>query len=646
MAWALVWLPALAGAVTWCAGRHVPTARRGWVLGAGAVGVLLVTTVVAVVAASAGATGTYDLGAGLVLHADLTAPANVVAVLVPAVAAAVVTWAAAHEDVAGLPRLLGLLVAFVGAMELVVVGADLLSLLIGFELVGGLSWALIGHDWRTAAHPRAAAHAFNATRFGGLGLFVAAGAAVADTGSLAYADLVGVTDVRLQVLVAGVLLAAIAKSAQVPFAPWLFSAMAGPTSVSALLHSSTMVAAGAYALARLHPTLDRVAWFAPVVIGVGLVTAIAGGAVALLQAHAKKLLAASTSAQYGLMLVAIGAGYPAVAILHLVVHAAFKAQLFLSAGVAMEAVGSPLLGRMRLGGRLRTTALLSAVGSLALAAVPPLGGGWSKEAVVAAAGHAAPWLAVLVVAAGGLSAAYAARFHLLAYGPVPADEHGPRQLVGRPSRWEEASIAVLAGASVVLGALWLPPVHDLAARLVGGAIADGPAWELAASLTALVVGAYAVGAADRRGRLGHVGLQGTTAVWGDWLRLPDAIRRAVVDPSLRLAAASGRFDDRVVDGAVSAVAGAGRRTAGALAAAVEPVVDGAVMGVAGSGRGLARLGTVVAERGVDATVAAVAWLVDRAGADARRTHTGQVHHQFVAIVVGLGVIAVAAALGR
>src|SRR3546814_2179969 len=125
--------------------------------------------------------------------------------------------------------------------------------------------------------------------------------------------------------------------------------MAGPTSVSALRHAAAMVAAGAYLLARLHPMLGHAPAFAGAVIAVGLTTAVAGGLVALLQNHAKKLLAASTSAHFGLMFVAVGAGYPGVAVLHLVAHAGFKALLFLAAGVAGEHAGCYALDRDRLG---------------------------------------------------------------------------------------------------------------------------------------------------------------------------------------------------------------------------------------------------------------------------------------------------------
>ena len=134
-------------------------------------------------------------------------------------------------------------------------------------------------------------------------------------------------------LIAGLLLliAAMGKSAQVPLQDWLMRAMAGPTPVSALLHSATLVAAGAILLIRIAPMLPGGALL---VIGiVGGLTAVITGLIALAERDLKRLLAASTASQYGLMLVAIGAGAPIAALLHLIAHAAIKSALFLGAGV-------------------------------------------------------------------------------------------------------------------------------------------------------------------------------------------------------------------------------------------------------------------------------------------------------------------------
>ena len=325
------------------------------------------------------------------------------------------------------------------------------------------------------------------------------------------------------------MLAAVAKSAQLPFSPWLFSAMAGPTPASALLHSATMVAAGAYLLARLQPSLDHVAWFAPTTITFGLLTALAGGVVAAVQPHAKKLLAASTSAHYGLMFVAVGAGYPTVAIAHLVAHGALKALLFMSAGAAIDASDGEELATMRVGRLLPVVAGLTAVGALALAGVPPLGAAWTKEQIVAAAADTAPWLGALTVLAGALSAFYAARFQLLAYGRPAGTVPGP---VGRRSSVTvtsastvTAALIVLAAVSLALGVWWLPWGQQRLVATIGGALPAGSLGESVVALAAIGAAIAAAVALDHRGRLESPIGAGVGAALAEWFGLagrPDA----------------------------------------------------------------------------------------------------------------------------
>ena len=648
MVWLLALVPVLGAATLWItdAATHGRLSRR--TLGGGAVGTSVITAGLATWVAITGASASYRFGSGIDLVAGVDGPAGVMAVLVTVVTAVVLAYAAAHEPRDGLGRLLALLTAFAGAMELLVVAEDLLTLLVGWELVGAVSWALIGFEWRTAGKPAAAAHAFNATRFGDLGLFLAAGAAFAGAGSFAYADLGGLSGTGLHVLVAGVVLAAAAKSGQALFAPWLFSAMAGPTSVSALLHSSTMVAAGAYLLVRLHDVLGAASWFGPTVLVIGLATAVAGGAVAVLQAHAKRLLAASTSAQYGLMFVAVGAGYPLVALAHLVVHAVFKAHLFLSAGVAMEAAGTPRLGGMRLGRQLPATARWNLAAALSLAAVPPLGGAWSKEEIVAAAGHDAAWLAVGVIAAGGLSAAYATRFHLLAFGRLRGDEPAPRTIAARPTAVEQTAMAVLGTASLALGLLWLPAIHEPVTEVMPslGEWPAGPPWEIAASIFVALAGVYAVWTADRHQRLGSVGTAGGTLAAADWLGLPTAVERGIVRPALALAATAATFDDRVVDAGVRGVAALGRRLSQVLTVGDGAVVDAGVRGVAALGRWWSRMAAEFGERGVEGVVAGIAAGIGAVARDSRRFQTGQSHQYYVGITAGLALLVAVAILGR
>jgi NADH:ubiquinone oxidoreductase subunit 5 (subunit L)/multisubunit Na+/H+ antiporter MnhA subunit len=636
MLWLVPLVAILAAPLVALAGRG----SRRRLAAAGALA-LLATAALAVAAVTGPWTGTWRWSDDLLLRAALDPVASVVLVLVPLVAAPVVVYAAAHEERQGLARLVGVLVAFAGAMELLVVAADFVTLLIGWELVGACSWVLIAHEWEDRASAGAAAFAFNATRLGDLGLFVAAGAAYAGSGSFAFDALPRLEPGLLALVAGGVLLAAAAKSAQLPFSTWLFAAMRGPTSVSALLHAATMVAAGAYLLARLAPSLEPVGWFAPALVIVGLATALAGSVVAALQTHLKRLLAASTSAHYGLMFVAIGAGYPAAALAHLVAHALFKALLFLVGGVASTSAGTHDLHRLRLGRALPFCATAAWIGSLALAGVPPLGGGWSKEQVAAAAGHDGPLVALGVLIAGGLGAFYALRFQLLAYGRRESgddEERGPA-----PARLVQGAVGTLALGSVLLGVLWWPAAKHPVARWLDQPFASAPPGEILLSLLAVAIGAYAAVLAVRRP--GDVPGAAASAGPASWLGLPIAIDVLAQRPVLRLAAAAARADDRWLDRPLMTLAQGGRRAARTFARGDDGVVDRGVRATARAGERLAALGALFGERGFDGLPGGPATFVGGAGRDARRLQGGLAHRYYVITAAGLALLAVILYLG-
>lgn len=597
MLWLLPVIPMLSGALLLAARPSGRGLLAGW-----GCGTMALTCLVAALALAGGWTGTLAWSPPIVLHIGMEAQAGTVALLVPLVALPVLLYAALREARPGLARLVGLLAFFCGAMELLVVAEDLVTLLIGWELVGACSWALIAHRWREHGNVRSAANAFLVTRFGDLGLFVAAAALFAGAGTFGYAGLGELSPGRLELVAAGIVLSAAAKSGQLPFSFWLFRAMDGPTPVSALLHAATMVAAGAWLLLRLAPALSQVSWFGPAVMTIGLATAVAGGIVGLVQGHAKKLLAASTSAHFGLMFVAVGAGYPRVALAHLVVHAFFKAGLFLAAGTAGHAVGDYRLHRMRLGRAMPAVAVLAGVCALALAGVPPLGGAWSKERVAAAAGHAGEGWALGVALAGALSAAYAGRFWLLAWGRPAraATRRGP----GAP-RGVVPALLLLAAPTVALSALWLPGVEAAAAALLGRAFPTPEAWELALSLVLVAGGLLAAACLVRR----HPAPDNDArvAAVADWFGLPALARRAVQRPVLALAGALGRGDNAVVDAGVDWTARVTQRLGETGSAIGEWLADGLPEG---AGR-----------------------LVGFAGADLRRVQTG-LSHQYYALIIG------------
>ena len=634
--------------------------RRSRAVGAAAVASAVATVAVAVVASWAQPELAWHWSETLELSVAVDGFARVMVVLVPVVAAPVLVYAAATVK-EGRTRLLVLMLGFVAAMELLVVASDLLTLLIAWELIGAFSWALIGHGWRERSTSAAAAQAFITTRIGDLGLYVAAGMTFAATGGLGYDDLATVDGGRQDALAAGLLVAVAAKSAQLPFSPWLFSAMAGPTPVSALLHSATLVSAGAYLLIRVAPALEPTGWFLPAVAGLGMATALAGGVTAVLQSQAKRVLAASTSAQYGLMFVAVGAGSTAAAGAQLVTHAAFKSLLFLGAGVAIHAAGSGDLGDMRLGRVVPGVARLSLVGAVALAAIPPLGGAWSKQEIGAAAAHSSTWLLLGVLVAGALSVTYALRYQLLVFGRGPADDNRiDHRVDGQPTTSERWSIGVLATITIALSVLWLPSSRKVLEQATDGELYDAPLWELVMTLALSAAVAVGVLWAWRTGRLNALAPAGARGMAADWYGLARLSRVIVVNPTLALSRGLARFDDRVVDAGVRGAEQltrtlsrlAWRRTEWSLDALVrglagavglgargtrvadERSIDGAVRALAALTIKGAEASRTADDRVVDGAVEGSAWLVGVGGHASRKLQTGQAHHYYAIVAVG------------
>lgn len=610
MAWLVPALPILVMLAAGLGSRRAGTERgvRGRLAALGGAG-MGATTALALVAAGHGWSGTIPWSGDLSLRLDFAAASSPVAalfaVLVPVIAAPVLVYGSYHEEASGLGRLVAVLSLSVAAMEVIAGATDLVTLLLGWELIGACSAVLVGHEWGRREAPRAAVVVFLTTRTGDLGLFLAAMVAFAGAGSPGYGSLTALHGPALQMAVGGILVAAAAKSAQVPFAPWLFAAMEGPVSVSTLLHAATMVASGAFLLIRLHPILAAVAWFGPAAVAIGLVTALTAGLVGLLQPHAKRLLAGSTSAQYGLMFVGVGAGFPVVAALHLVGHAFAKAALFLVSGIGKACSGDYRLRLMKMGRQLPGIAAASAVVAAAIGGIPPLGVAWSKEAVVSAAGHAGPWLAAITAVAGGLSAAYMGRFQLQAFG------RGRGICAGRePRAGERWPLFLLTAASAALSLLWLGSVHHAVGGILDGGLPGSEPWETVISLL-LVAAGLATGAvvAWRRPELGEVG---SAAALARWLGLPALAHVGIVRPVLGLTRVLAEFDDRVVDRGVRFTAAVALR--------------------------LGRLGRGVVEVATDAVPEGLARLTGVAGRRTRRLQSGLAHQYYRLMVLGLALL--------
>lgn len=297
-----------------------------------------------------------------------------------------------HDDV---PRFFALFNIFIAAMTLLVLADNYATLIIGWGGVGFASFGPIGF-WREKPSAAAAAKkAFVMNVIGDLGLMVAVFILFQLAGTVSYRTLFTSGWLQemaknpsfipwLTVVVVGLMIAAYAKSAQLPLHTWLPDAMEGPTPVSALIHAATMVTAGVYLLIRSYAFLEMLPNLAMVVAYLGAFTALFSAICAMVQTDIKKLLAYSTLSQLGYMFMAVGVGACGPALFHLSTHAFFKALLFLAAGIVIHAAHGEQDMR-KLGGLARqipTTAVMFAVGGAALAGVPLTAGYFSKESIL------------------------------------------------------------------------------------------------------------------------------------------------------------------------------------------------------------------------------------------------------------------------
>ncbi|MBC5827648.1 MAG: NADH-quinone oxidoreductase subunit L, partial [Candidatus Eremiobacteraeota bacterium] len=269
------------------------------------------------------------------------------------------------------------------------------------------------------------------------------------------------------------LVAAVAKSAQLPLQTWLPDAMEGPTPVSALIHAATMVTAGVYLIARAHPIYDHAPVAAATVAAVGAVTAFFAATIGCVQYDIKRVLAYSTMSQIGYMIFAVGIGAYSAGAFHFVTHAFFKALLFLAAGIIIhDLAGEQDIRKMGgLAKKMPFAFWTFLIGTLAICGIPPFAGFFSKDAILDQSlrlHH--PLLGALATAAALLTAFYMFRLLLLTFfsGPYRGQAQ-PHHGATPPSM--TVPVAILAALSVVGGFLVLPG-HDLLSPALQVSFAD------------------------------------------------------------------------------------------------------------------------------------------------------------------------------
>ncbi len=372
---------------------------------------------------------------------------------------------------------------FVATMTLLVLAGNLAVLLIGWTGVGVSSFLLISF-WRDRPGTlNAGLQALAANAIGDGALLLAVALVPRGCGALAElgspACTAGIGGAELLALL--IFVAAAAKSAQGPLYFWLPSAMAGPTPISALIHAATMVAAGVYLLVRTHALIAAAPPVAFWIAVVGVATAVLASVGSLLQANFKRGIAYSTLAQLGYMFAAVGVGASFAAFFHLTTHAAFKALLFLAAGVVIHGLGGEEL-LARLSGRGRGffwSRIGFLVGSLALMGIPFVtAGAFSKEAILGGAlDSRMTWVGYVLLASVFLTGAYIGRLYFRVYhGPAlkaekplaashePAEHHDPAA-----QRFMDWALIPLMIASIAAGYLAWPSawLQHLLAPAVG-----------------------------------------------------------------------------------------------------------------------------------------------------------------------------------
>ena len=361
---------------------------------------------------------------------------------------------------------------FVFSMLLLVQAGNLLLLLAGWGMVGLSSYLLINfwHFRRTAVEAGKKAFIMNAV--GDATFALALFLLIKETGALDFATVFERAPETIEesspvaTLVAlGLLGGAVAKSAQVPLHTWLPDAMEGPTPVSALIHAATMVTAGVYLIARTNVLFELAPAVHDLAAILGAVTILVAGLIALVQVDIKRVIAYSTMSQIGYMFVAVGLGAYGAGMFHLMTHAFFKALLFMAAGIVIHALADEQDIR-KMGGLARDlpfTQRTFLAGALALAAVPPFAGFFSKDGIFAAAANAGTlgWILWVCAAVGGfITAVYTFRLYFVVFHgerSAFAEEHF-HKLEYEGGLAMARPVAVLAVLSVIGGVIQIPGV--------------------------------------------------------------------------------------------------------------------------------------------------------------------------------------------
>ncbi len=458
----------------------------------------------------------------------------------------------------GISRYFSYLNYFVFSMLVLILAGNFLMLIVGWAFVGAASYLLISFWYRRHTATSAGMKAFVINVVGDVGLVLATFFLFKHTGTVDFVKTFNSVDhvfttnqTDLVVACLLLLVGAFAKSAQVPLHTWLPDAMEGPTPVSALIHAATMVTAGVYLIARMHPLFEQAPTAADVGAIGGCLTLVLAATVALVVTDIKRVIAYSTMSQIGYMIMGVSVGAYSAGLFHLMTHAFFKALLFMGAGSIIGAMaGNQSLDRM--GGfrkALPFTFACFVIGGLALSGMPPFSGWLSKDDIIAFLDHRGGGFEILgIVGYVGalLTAIYTFRMIFRAFfgkpcpeaeelehghlhhaevptNPLTGEEEdtdvgfpGPGHYIAEREVPMKVAMGTLAVLAVIAGALQIPGVDDVVTRFLEPTFANskyanvdvttGSAW------VGLIIGAL-------------IGVLGVTIAYRIWVAKPGTALR-------------------------------------------------------------------------------------------------------------------------
>jgi NADH-quinone oxidoreductase subunit L len=484
----------------------------------------------------------------------------------------------------GFARYFSYLNFFVFSMLLLVLAGNFLLLIVGWAFVGAASYLLISFWYRRTTATRAGIKAFVINVVGDVGLVLGTYFLFKHTGTLdflqAFKQAPHVFTSGEADVVAGCLLllvGAFAKSAQIPLHTWLPDAMEGPTPVSALIHAATMVTAGVYLIARMHPFFELAPAAQDVGAAIGCMTLVVAATIALTQTDIKRVIAYSTMSQIGYMIMGVSVGAYAAGMFHLMTHAFFKALLFMAAGSIIGAMaGEQSLDRMKGFRRaLPFTFACFVIGGLALSGIPPFSGFFSKDDILLVTGELGGWhwaLYALGYLGAFMTAIYTFRMIFRAfYGGEPVTEAtelegghphhveqptrvggsdsgevedtdvgfpGPVHAIAERALPMKVAMSVLAVGAVGAGLIQIPDVDSVVEKFLAPAFAGSSLYEVHTKNGVLVLGLI----------LGTtLGLAGIAIAWRTWGRPTDipATLRARFSAAYSLSFNKWYFDEAI-----------------------------------------------------------------------------------------------------